>query len=241
MKESSDKKAVIIYGPPGSGKGTLAALLAKNFDFINFDTGQYLRKLFYNPKFRKNKIIQKERLLNESGKLNTPSWVLKIVAQATKRIAAAGWNIVFQGSPRTIFEAFGDPGGQAYGAGKKQEGLMKILEKLYGRKNIFIFELKVRNETSIRRNSNRVICEVCGQPSLFLYTGKLPCCAFCAGPLKKRPDDDPKIIKTRLIEYQERTQPMIQIFKKEGYQVFKIDGEPAPYKIFQKIDQKINK
>lgn len=225
-------KVIILYGPPGSGKGILAALLAKNFDFINFDTGQYLRKFLYNPKFQKNKIIQKERLLNESGKLNTPSWVLKIVTQTTKKIAAADWGIVFQGSPRTIFEALGD---------QRHLGLMKVLEKLYGRKNIFIFELKIRNETSIRRNSHRVVCGVCGQPSLFLYTGKLPCCAFCAGPLKKRPDDNPKVIKTRLIEYQKRTQPIIQKLQEKGYQVFKIDGEPAPYKIFRKIAQKINK
>jgi adenylate kinase len=230
MKESFKKEAVIIYGPPGSGKGTMASLLAKNFNFINFDTGQYLRKLLYNPKFKKNKIIKKEKLLNESGKLNTPSWVLKIVSQATKKISGAGWGIVFQGSPRTIFEAFGD---------QKHIGLMKTLEKFYDRKNIFIFELKVKDETSIKRNSNRVACGVCGQPSLFLYTGKLPCCAFCAGPLKKRPDDVLKIIKTRLIEYQERTQPIIQKLKEKGYQVIKINGEPAPYKIFQKIAQRI--
>lgn len=231
MKEYSNK-VVILYGPPGSGKGTLAALSAKNFDFINFDTGQYLRKLLNDPRLLKNKIIQKEKFLNESGKLNTPPWVLKIVSRVAERIAAAGWSIIFTGSPRTVFEAFGDQG---------HAGLMKILEKLYGRKNIFIFELKVRNETSIRRNSNRVVCEVCGQPSLFLYTGKLSCCAFCAGPLKKRPDDDPKIIKTRLVEYKKRTQPIFQGLKKSGYKIIELDGEPAPYKIFQKIAQKINK
>lgn len=230
MKEYSNK-VIILYGPPGSGKGTIAALLAKNLDFIHFDTGQYIERSFlYNPKYRKDKIVQQQRKFFETGKLFTPSWTLGIVSRASKKIAAVGWNIVFSGSPRTIFEAFGD---------RKQIGLMKILEKLYGRKNIFIFELKTSAKTSIKRNSNRVICSICGQPSLFLYTGKLPCCAVCAGPFKKRTLDNPKIIKTRLIEYQRRTQPIFQGLKKSGYKITGLDGEPAPYKVFQKIIQKI--
>jgi len=242
MEYFSGKKAVILYGPPGSGKGTLASLLAKNFDFIHFDTGRYLGRLLANPAYRKDKIIQREKKLFEKGILCTPAWVLKIVSQAARKIAAADWGLVFSGSPRTILEAFGDPEGiasRSYGAGKKQTGLIKILEKIYGRNNIFIFELKAKPQTSIKRNLTRVVCTVCGQPSLFLYTGKIPCCAVCAGPLEKRIDDDSKIIKTRLIEYQKRTQPIFKGLKKEGYQVIKIDGEPAPYKVFQKIVQKI--
>lgn len=205
MKEYSNKRAVILYGPPGSGKGTLAALLVRNFNFIHFDTGQYIEQLLYNPHSRKNKIIREQRKLFETGKLCTPAWVLKILSQATKKIAAVGWNAVFSGSPRTVFEAFGD---------KKQAGLMKMLEKLYGRENILIFELKTRAEISIKRNSNRVICSICGQPSLFLYTGKLPCCAVCAGPFKKRVLDDPKIIKARLKEYEKKNSTDIPRVKK---------------------------
>ncbi len=233
MKESfSGKKAVILYGPPGSGKGTLAALLVRNFNFIHFDTGQYIEQILYNPQFKKNKVIQEQKRFFETGKLCTPSWVLKIIFQAAKKIAAAGWNIVFSGSPRTVFEAFG---------GGKNNGLMEILKKLYSQKNISIFELKVSAKTSIKRNSSRLICSVCGQPSLFLYTGKLPCCAVCAGPLKKRTLDNAKVIKARLTEYEERTRPILAGLRKEGYKIFQIDGELAPFKDYQKIISKIIK
>lgn len=231
MKASSNKKkAIILYGPPGSGKGTLANLLSKNFGFVNFDTGQHLRDILYNPEFSKNKTIQKEKLLNQSGKLNTPSFVLKLVLEEANKIAAAGCGIVFTGSPRTIFESFGD---------KANKGLMEILGKLYNRKNIFIFELRISPETSIKRNSHREVCAICGQPSLFLYTGKTVCCAVCAGPFKKRIDDNPKVFETRLAEYQERTQPIFYQLKKEGYKIFSLDGEPAPYKVYQEIIKKI--
>jgi len=226
MKGYSNKKAVILFGPPGSGKGTTAYLLSKKFGFINFDTGQHLREMLYNPEFQKNKIIQREKLLNQSGKLNAPSFVLKLVLEAAKKIAATDSGIVFTGSPRTIFEAFGD---------KIHKGLMKTLASLYGQKNIFIFELKISRETSIKRNSHREICSVCGQPSLFLYTGKTPCCVVCAGPFKKRVDDNPKVFETRLEEYKERTFPILAGLKKEGYKVFQINGEPAPYKVLEKI------
>lgn len=231
MKESSNnKKAIILYGPPGSGKGTLANLLTKNFGFVNFDTGQHLREMLYNPRLQKNKTIQKEKLLNKSGKLNTPSFVLKLVAEATEKIASVGCNIVFTGSPRTIFEAFGD---------KKNKSLMEVLEKLYGRKNIYIFELRVSAKTSIKRNSHREICTICGQPSLYLYTGKTPCCAVCAGPMEKRVDDNPKVFETRLEQYQNRTQPIFHKLKEKGYKIFSLDGEPAPYKVYQEIVSKL--
>lgn len=239
-------KAIILYGPPGSGKGTLANLLSRNFGFVNFDTGQHLREMLYNPAFSKNKTIQKEKLLNQSGKLNTPSFVLKLVSEATKKIASAGCDIIFTGSPRTIFEAFGQEDADLRGLNadrrghaRKVVGLMETLAKLYGRKNIYIFELKVSAEISMKRNSSREICTICGQPSLFLYTGRTPCCAVCAGPMEKRIDDNPKIFETRLAEYQNRTQPIFKKLKEKDYKIFSLDGEPAPYIVFKKIVSKL--
>lgn len=223
-------KAVIIYGPPGSGKGTLASLLTRNSSFIHFDTGQYLEKVLYDSARQKDKIIQKEKKFFETGSLCTPEWVLKIVSEGVKKIAGAGWSVVFSGSPRTMLETFGD---------SRHSGLIKLLEKLYGRKNIYIFELNAKPQTSIERNSHREICEICGQPSLFLYTGKTPCCAFCAGPLKKRTVDDPKVIPARLTEYQQHTFPILKKLKEKKYQVFSLNAEPAPYKIFREMANKM--
>ena len=54
-------KAIIIYGLPGSGKGTQANLLADKLGLIHFDTGKYLERIVHDPANKKNKIIRRER------------------------------------------------------------------------------------------------------------------------------------------------------------------------------------
>lgn len=227
-------KAVIIYGPPGSGKGTQAELLTKRFNFIHFDTGRYIESVLSSPAAAKDKILRKEKKLFESGKLNTPAWVLKIVSEAAKRFGTLKYNIVFSGSPRTFFEAFGDP----EGASKKQSGLMKLLEKLYNKKNILVVEIDVKPQTSIFRNSNRRLCSVCGLP--FLASAKISSCPFCAAPPRRRILDNPEIIKVRLQEYKNRTYPIIKELKRLRYLIARINGEQPPYLVHNNIVKKIS-
>ncbi|MDI6717525.1 MAG: nucleoside monophosphate kinase [Patescibacteria group bacterium] len=233
MKKLS-KIAIIIYGVPGSGKGTQAKLLADKFGLFQFDTGDYLRKIFKDLRFKKNKEIQKEKKLNEFGKLNSPEWVLKIVSQKTKELSENGESVVFSGSPRTLFETFGN---------NKKAGLMKILEKEYGKNNIYIFVLDILEEESIKRNSNRSVCSICKTPlmgqqfrrKVGIKNQQPKICPFCGGKIEHRIDDKKNIITARLKEYQIRTQPIFTELKKKKYKIFHIDGMPSPYKIHEKI------
>lgn len=218
------KRAVIIYGPPGSGKGTQAELLARRFNFVHFDTGRYLENLLYSPDWQNDPVLKKEREIFDKGELNTPSWVLSVVRDATKRISDAGMSIVYSGSPRTLFEAFGND---------EKEGLLTLLKRVYGKENIDVIFLQVKEDTSIKRNSARVICSICGLP--ILDEANLKKCSFCAGPARKRSLDKPEVIKIRLKEYRERTYPVVERMEKEGYRVHKIDGEPPPYEVFNKV------
>lgn len=222
------KQAVIIYGPPGGGKGTQAELLARKYNFIHFDTGRYLESVVHDPTRQKDPMIRRERKLFDTGILNTPSWVLKLVSDATARIAQSGFGIVYSGSPRTMFEALGD---------KKHTGLLSTLIKLYGKKNVHTLILKVRPASSLKRNAGRWVCSVCGMPMLAKFTHRE--CDFCEGKLRKRTLDDPKIIMVRLEEYKNRTYPIIAKMKKFGLKVIEINGEPAPYKIHAVITKKL--
>jgi len=231
MLKTSNKIGVIIFGPQGSGKGTQAKLLADKFDFFRFDSGGYLRKILYDPKFQKNKIIQRERKLNEAGKLNTELWLTKIVNKRFKELIRLGQSIVTEGFPRTIFEAFGD---------KKIEGAIDIFKKGYGKNNIFIFLLDIPKKESIKRITQRFTCSVCKAlllSSKLLRLGriKFKICPFCGGKIVHRVDDNEKAILTRLKEYKERTEPIFRELKKRKYKIYKINGAPMPYKIHEKI------
>ena len=119
------KIVLILYGPPGSGKGTQANLLANKLGIIHFDTGRFAESLVHDPARQREKVIRRERKLFDTGKLMTPSFILREVVKKVKQLNAAGWGIIFSGSQRTMYEA---------------EGLLPILNKLYGKKNIYIFK-----------------------------------------------------------------------------------------------------
>lgn len=232
----TDKIAVILYGPPGSGKGTQAKLLAEKLNLFPLDTGEYLRKILYDPKFKNDKKIQFEKKINEAGKLNSPAWVLNVVKKRVKELAKLDQSVVFSGSPRTWYEAFGSasPGLSAKMRDKKDKSLLQILEKLYGKNNIFTFILQIPEKETLKRNSKRSVCSVC-RASLMAFASDFKICPFCGGKIEYRKDDKKEIIIERLKEYRERTKPIFNELKKKKYRVVEIDGTPAPYKIHQKL------
>lgn len=223
------KRAVILYGAPGAGKGTQAELLETKFGFFHFDTGRYIERVVHDPINIAGAEIQKEKRAFDEGSLCTPTWVLKIIKEETERIAQADWDIVFSGSPRTVFEAFGDAG---------NEGLYSLLAKHYERKNIFIFELKIDEADSLRRNSQRMICSVCGLMVLAEHKD-LQKCPFCGAAFYRRTLDRSEVIKVRWGEYLGRTYPILERLEKEKYQLYQIDGTPPPYKVFENVVSKL--
>jgi len=217
------KQAVIIYGPPGSGKGTQAELLARKYNFIHFDTGRYIESLVRAPGWEKSAILRRERHLFDTGKLCTPSWVSNMSKQFAEKVSKLGFGIVCSGSPRTLPEAFGS----------KENGFVKTLEKLYGKKNVTAIRLLVSEKASLARNSHRLVCSACGLP--LLGNAKIKTCTFCAGKMRTRSLDKPEVIKVRLKEYQNRTMPILKGMKKRGLRTADINGEPLPYKVFESV------
>ena len=218
------KQAVILYGPPGAGKGTQAELLARRYGFVHFDTGRFLENLVHSTEASKDPVLRRERESFDSGKLNTPSWVLGIVRKEVEKIGRAGYSIVFSGSPRTLYEAFGE---------KRANGLIATLLKFYGRRNVRPVWLDIRAATTLRRNSARKKCAVCGLPRL--AGAKVSRCPFCEGPLYARTLDKPAVIRERLREFRGRTYPILREFRKRGIKVVRVNSEPAPYKVFASV------
>ena len=139
-----------------------------------------------------------------------------------KELSKEKKGLVFAGSPRTLYE------------GKE---VMPLLKKLYGRKNIKIILLHISAKETIFRNSHRRICQLMRHPILYSEeTKKLKKCPLDGSKLLKRKGlDDPKVIKVRIKEYQERTLPLLDYFREENLKIKKINGSLPPADVFKNI------
>ncbi len=217
-------------GPPGSGKGTQAQLLAERLNLFYFETSKILEEKFREIR-KKNQLIEiegkkyslkKEKKLWESGKLCSPPFVTYLVKERIKKLAQEGKNLALAGSPRSLYEG---------------EKIIPLLKKMYGSKNIKVVLLEISPEETIFRNSHRRICQLMRHPIVYNEeTKNLKICPLDGSKLIKRKGlDDPETIKVRLKEYQERTIFLIEYFKKEKLKVKKVNGSPPPGIVFENI------
>jgi len=219
------KQVIILFGPPGAGKGTQAELLADKMSLYLFETSKILEE-----KFREAENIsedsedrfvlvdgEKYDVLNEyklwkEGILCSPPFVAHLVVQKIKELFNLGKSLVLSGSPRTLYEA------------KK---VIPLLKELYGKENIKSLLIEISPEETIFRNSHRRICELMRHPILYNEeTKNLTICPLDGSKLIRREGlDDPETIKTRIKEYKERTVPLFEYLEKEGIEIRKINGE----------------
>jgi len=217
-------KAIIIFGPPGSGKSTQAEILADKYNLVHFNTGKVIENYLFK-KGKKDKESRKQKELFKKGKLCSSAWVVKIVKKEIEKIYRKKKGIVFSGSPRTIYEA------------KK---IVPLLEKLYGKNNLYVFQLKVPKKICIFRNTHRKICQQCGLTLIYNQeTEKLKNCPRCGGLLKERVLDTKKTMLVRLKTYEKETKPVLDYLSSRKIKIYPIDGTPLPYKITENISQKI--
>ena len=227
--KKKSKSIVIIIGPPGSGKGTQAILLADKLGIYYFETSKVIEGKVMEAKpgdyqvvrGKKYSLLQEKRNWEE-GKLCSPPLVSYWVKEQIKELANENKGIVFAGSPRTLYEA---------------KEIVPLLEKLYKKDNIKIIQFTLTAKNSIWRNSHRRICELMRHPILYNNETKhLKSCPLDGSRLIKRGSlDDSQTIKVRLREYKQRTLPVINYFQERGLPIYKLSAAPSPAVIFHRI------
>lgn len=230
----SNRQVIILFGPPGAGKGTQAELLADKLNLYYFETSKILEEKFrevqeFPTGSKKNLVkikgkeysILEEKKLWETGILCSPPLVVYLVKKKIKELFKLGKNLAIAGSPRTLYE------------GKE---IVPLLKKLY-ETGVKVVLLEISAKETIFRNSHRRICELIRHPILYnKETVKLTRCPLDGSKLIKRKGlDDPETIKVRLKEYQERTLPLVEYLKKQGIKVRKINGEQTVANVHKDI------
>lgn len=200
------KKDLILFGPPGAGKGTQGALLADRLGLLRLSTGDVLRDAVR----RGTPMGTEARRYMDAGELVPDEVILGIVRDYLAGDAAET-GVVFDGFPRTLPQA------------ERLDDLLTDLERPLGA----VLVLDVEDETLVRRLSGRRSCPTCG--ALYNVYFEAPRqegrCDVCGGDLVQRADDDAATVRRRLEVYQEQTEPLIAHYEASNTPVHRIDGD----------------
>lgn len=171
-------------GIPGSGKGTQAHRLVDRYQYGHISTGDLLRALEQDPDADP---ADKEALVAmKSGKLVSDDLIYKLAFAEIKKYLDQGTGVVLDGAIRNL------PQAKKYGEYFKENELEK---------EVIVIELKMADETSLHRLTNRKVCEECGR--IIPYSPENQTkehCEECNGKLIVRADDHPDIVGKRLKE-----------------------------------------
>ena len=206
---------VIIFGPPGAGKGTQAQNIVNKFKLHQFSTGDLLRSEIKNKSEVGNKI---EQIIDQGDFVSD-----YIVNQILKKVIINPLyrnRIIFDGYPRNITQA---------------ESLEIMLNTDNQSINCILF-LKVNREIIEKRILGRIICEKCNK-TLNEYLNKEEIEKHECGTtyLKKRKDDNQASIITRYEEYIKKTKPVLDFYSSRTY-FHEIDGSQKIQVITNKIE-----
>ncbi len=188
---------ILIFGPPGAGKGTQSALMVERMGMKHISTGDLFRSAIKN----KTPLGIEAKSFIDSGKLVPDQVTIKMVEEVLEQIN--GTSFILDGFPRNVTQA------------QALEGLLDRV-KLTLNKAVF---LEVPAEDLVDRLSGRRTCRSCGAVyhvvTKPLKNGKS--CDNCGSQdIYQREDDKAESIRTRLKVYEESTKPLKDYYAKKG-------------------------
>lgn len=215
-----EKKLIIFIAPPGGGKGTQADMLARQFGFAHLETSKIIEEKLKTAD-PNDAEMQKEKQVWLNGGLTDPRKVVGWFTEVIDNMAGQGKSVVLSGSLRTLYEA---------------KEMVPELERLYGRDHIKVFNIALSEEESVKRNSNRRICEKNRHPiPNFPEYRDIEVCPWDGSPLITRGLDKPEVIKERYRHYLEETMPALDYIKNQGFKVYTINGDQPIEKVHEEI------
>ena len=203
---------LVIFGPPGAGKGTQARLLEERRGITQISTGDILRAALEEE----TPLGQKAKSYIESGELVPDELVRKLAEQA---ITDEGYDdFVLDGYPRTQQQA---------------EWLTKFLEEHEAPLDAVV-SLEVPDEVLVRRLSRRRVHDDTGET--YHLDHDPPPDDVDPDLIVQRSDDEPETVRNRLAVYREETEPLASYYEKQDALV-SVDGVGNIEEVFQRIER----
>ena len=188
---------IILLGPPGAGKGTIAKVLNQFDGSVQISTGDILRAAVAAG----TELGKKAEATMKAGDLVTDDLIMGIMEERLKQDdCKAGY--LLDGFPRTLPQA---------------QALKLLLDKM-GEKLDCALELVVAKDVIIDRLTTRRTCTQCGE--IYNVKSKPPkvegICDVCGGNIVQRDDETEEAINNRLEVYLEQTAPLVHFYREEG-------------------------
>lgn len=188
---------IILLGPPGAGKGTVAKALMAHDGSVQISTGDILRAAVAAG----TDLGKQAQAAMAAGNLVTDDLIMGIMEERLQQ-EDCQQGYLLDGFPRTMPQAI---------------ALKALLEKL-GEKLDCALELDIPRDVIIDRLTTRRTCSNCGE--IYNVKTKPPrvegVCDVCGGPVVQRDDETEEAIENRLQVYNEQTAPLIDFYRDEG-------------------------
>jgi adenylate kinase len=206
---------LILLGPPGSGKGTQGERLQADLRLPYYATGDILRAAV-----RDGTDLGKEaKGYMDKGDLVPDEVIIGMISERIEGSEAAD-GFILDGFPRTTAQA---------------EALDEAIERLQRRLTAAIL-IDVTDDEVVRRLSGRRTCIDGGH--IFHVEFDPPkqegVCDVCGGKLEIREDDKPKVVRHRLEQYHDKTEPLVAYYEKKGI-LKRVEGDQSPDEVEERI------
>ena len=205
---------IIIFGPPGAGKGTQSDFIVKNFNLFKLSTGDLLREEIK----KKTTLGLKITSIVNSGSLVSDDVINSLIENILLNKEYSN-RIIFDGYPRNLSQA---------------ENLDKLLSK-YNQKIDIVIKLKVSLDIIKKRITGRLTCAKCSKTFNEFFnppSNNMTCCEGVS--LQKRDDDNVDVAIKRYETYEKSTEPVLEFYKKMNL-VKDLNGEMNIESIQSKI------
>ena len=200
---------LLLYGAPGSGKGTQANMLRTRFGIPHIATGDMLRAEIAAG----TELGRQAQPILAAGKYVSDDIMIGMIRNRLRR-PDCQTGFIIDGFPRTVPQA------------NALDTLMVELGKRFDR----VIYLKVPIEELLRRLSGRLVCPRCQRT----YPPGTAACEADGGELVQREDDKPEAVRPRIEIYLEKTIPVLDHYRAAGL-VSEIDGRGTIEEISRQV------